>query len=101
VTFFLSVNVLLFCPLDCKDGVSILHLKPLFYPSDCKDGVSILHLELNNDANRLKHSLVILQYSFGRGISVAETLIKNLEALDPGIECFMPGFSSVRKFPDG
>jgi hypothetical protein len=49
---------------------------------------------------RLKHSFVILKNSFGRGVSMAETLIKNLEALDPGIEGFMTGFSSVLEFPD-
>jgi hypothetical protein len=63
--------------------------------------VAILHLKLNHNANRLEHSLVILKNSFGRGISMAETLIKNLEVLDPGIEGFMTGFSSVLEFPDG
>ena len=63
--------------------------------------MAILHLKLNHDANSLKHSLVILKNSFGRGISMAETLIKNLEVLDPGIEGFMTGFSSVLEFLDG
>jgi hypothetical protein len=63
--------------------------------------VAILHLKLNNDANRLEHSLVILNNSFGWGISMAETLIKNLRVLDPGIEGFLTGFSSVLEFPDG
>jgi hypothetical protein len=63
--------------------------------------VAILHLKLNHNANRLEHSLVILKNSFGRGISMAETLIKNLEVLEPGIEGFMTGLSSVLEFPDG
>jgi hypothetical protein len=83
VSFSLSNNILLFYPLDSKHRVAILHLK------------------LNHDTNRLEHSLVILKNSFGRGISMAETLIKNLEVLEPGIEGFMTGFSSVLEFPDG
>lgn len=63
--------------------------------------MAILHLKLNDDANGLKHSLVIIKNSFGRRISVAETLIKNLKALDPGIEGFMPSFCSMLELPDG
>jgi hypothetical protein len=63
--------------------------------------VAILHLKLNHDTNRLKYSLVILKNSFDWGISMAEMLIKNLEVLEPGIEGFMMGFSSVLEFPDG
>jgi hypothetical protein len=63
--------------------------------------VAIIHLKLNHDANSLEHSLVILKNSFGQGISMAETLIKNLEVLYPGIEGFVTRFSSVLEFPDG
>jgi hypothetical protein len=44
---------------------------------------------------------VILKNSFDGGISMAETLIKNLEVLEPGIEGFMSGFRPVLEFPDG
>ena len=63
--------------------------------------MAILHLKVNHDANIPKHSLVILKNTFGRCLSMVETLIKNLEVLDPGIEGFMTAFSSVLEFLDG
>jgi hypothetical protein len=62
--------------------------------------VAILHFKVNHDANSLEHSLVILKNTFDWGVSMTEMLIKSMEVLDPGIEGFMTGFSSVLEFPD-